>query len=431
VSAKIVATDKGMKNRISQFSLLGGNLVNKATALELVFLAGFFIFSNAMTVHAETLSADMQQVVNGNTAFATDLYAMLKHENGNLFFSPYSISTALAMTLAGARGDTAQQMANVLHFAVPQDRLHPAFAELEAELNAIQKKGEVQLSVANSLWPQKDYQFLPDYVGLLKQYYGTSVTPLDYVSATEAARKTINDWVEGKTNRKITDLIKPGVLGPDMLLVLANAVYFKGNWVSQFNPKQTREQSFHTATDTQVASSMMNREGKCSYAETPDLQVLELPYDGNDLSMIVLLPRKAEGIGALESELTPVNLAQWTQALSTRKIILFLPKFKLTCEFSLEKRLAAMGITDAFSSNADFSGMDGSRSLSISAVLHKAFVDVNEQGTEAAAATEVTMRSAAPPTIPEFRADHPFVFLIRDKHTDSILFLGRVTDPTK
>ena len=178
-------------------------------------------------------------VVSGNTVFATDLYGKLKDEKGNLFFSPHSISTVLAMTFAGARGDTALQMADMLHFAGLQDRLHPSFAALETELRTIQKKGKVQLRVANSLWPQKGYPLLPEYIGLLKRYYDTSVTPLDYVKAPEPARKTINDWVEQKTNHKITDLIKPGVLNSLTRLVLANAVYFKGKWAEPFDKKST------------------------------------------------------------------------------------------------------------------------------------------------------------------------------------------------
>ncbi len=346
--------------------------------------------------------ADMREVVTGNAAFATDLYAKLKNEKGNLFFSPYSISTALAMT----------------------------FAALRTELNAAQKKGKAQISVANSLWPQKGYPFLPEYVGLLKQYYGTSATPLDYAGATEAARKTINDWVEQKTNRKITDLIKPGLLDSLTSLVLANAIYFKGNWASQFDPRWTEEWPFHVAADKDVKSQLMTHKGKYAYAETPDLQVLELPYAGDDLSMIVLLPRKMAGVGALESELTAAKLAKWTKTLRERKVVVSLPKFKLTCEFSLKQTLAAMGMTDVFSGKADFSGMDGSRSLFISAVEHKAFVDVNEEGTEAAAVTGVVVsRGMDDERVPVFRADHPFVFLIRDKRTGSILFLGRVANP--
>lgn len=406
--------------------------MKRTIALGLASFVLAFVAFCGTPVREVVPSTETHEVVMGNTAFATDLYAKLKNEKDNIFFSPYSISTALAMTYAGARGNTAEQMTKVLHFAVPQNRLHPTFAALEAELNAIQKKGKIQLSIANSLWPQKGYPFLPEYVDLLKRHYGTTVTPLDYAGATEAARKTINDWVETKTNRKITDLIKPGVLDSLTRLVLANAVYFKGNWISQFDSKQTAEQPFHTAPNKQVKCQLMARKGTYAYAETPELQVLELPYAGDDLSMIALLPMKTDGIGALEADLTAVKLTEWTKALRKCDVMVSLPKFKLTCEFSLKKTLTAMGMADAFSGNADFSGMDGCRSLFISVVLHKAYVDVNEQGTEAAAATAVGVPlGGASEPVSVFRADHPFVFLIRDKHNGSILFLGRVTDPTK
>jgi serpin B len=364
-----------------------------------------------------------------------NLYGKLRMTNGNLFFSPYSISTALAMTYGGARGETATQMAEVLGFTVPKDRLHPAFAALEAELNAVQKKGMVQLSVANSLWPQAGYPFLPEYLGLLKQDYDTSVTPLDYKGASEAARKTINDWVEAKTNHKITDLIGPGMLDPLTRLVLANAIYFKGQWANKFRARLTTERPFHLATSKDVTCQLMNNQAEFGYGETPDLQVLELPYAGDDLSMIVLLPRKVDGIGALENNLTATSLVEWMKELRQQEVDVYLPKFKLTREFSLAATLKAMGMTDAFGGEADFSGMDGRKHwLYISEAVHKAFVDVNEEGTEAAAATAVgitasaVMRQPRPP--PVFRADHPFVFLIQDKQTGSILFLGRVMDPT-
>jgi len=405
--------------------------VKRTITLSLALLACGLPLQNALPIVEQAPPVDAREVVIGNTTFATDLYAKLKNEKGNLFFSPYSISSALAMMFAGARDDTAQRMAKVLHFAVPQMELNPAFAALEGELNAVQKKGQVQLSIANSLWPQKGYPFLPGYVGLLKQDYGTSVTPLDYAGDPEAARRTINEWVEQKTNRKIMDLVKPGVLDSLTRLVLANAIYFKGTWASQFDKEQTSDQLFHVASDKDVKCPLMNRKGRYAYAELPHLQVLELPYAGDELSMIVLLPGNSEPIGRLESELTPATLAEWMKGLRNREVRVFLPKFKLTCEFDLKETLVAMGMTDAFSSQADFSGMDGSRSLSISAVLHKAFVDVNEEGTEAAAATTVMVTATAvraPMTV--FRADHPFVFLVRDNDNGSILFLGRVTDPT-
>jgi serpin B len=214
--------------------------------------------------------------------------------------------------------------------------------------------------------------------------------------------------------------------------VLANAIYFKGDWVTKFDPKQTTKQPFHVASDKDVKCRLMTRKGTYAYAETPDLQVLELPYAGDDLSMIVLLPRKTDGIGMLEGELIAAKLEEWAKAMREREVMVSLPKFKLTCQFSLKETLVAMGMTDAFSdTKADFSGMDGTRFLFISAVEHKAFVDVNEEGTEAAAATAVeVMRGIAERPL-VFRADHPFIFLIWDKHNGSILFLGRVVNPTE
>jgi serpin B len=378
---------------------------------------------------------DVNSVVTGNTVFALDLYAKLCSQGGNLFFSPYSISTALTMTYGGARGETARQMAHTLHFDIALEKLHPAFAALQANLNAIQQKGQVKLAVANSLWPQKGHAFLPDYLALCQKDYGTSITPVDYKGDTEAARKTINDWIEEKTNHKIVELLKPGVLNGLTRLVLANAIYFKGTWDRPFRTRLTTDQPFHVTTAKTVSAPLMEKEDDFRYAENPDLQVLELRYAGDDLSMVVLLPRKVDGLGDLEAKLTTQNLSAWATSLERQEVDVFLPKFKTTAEFSLAGTLATLGMADAFSSRADFSGMDGRKDLFISAVIHKAFVDVNEEGTEAAAATAVIVRPSAvranPQPLPVFRADHPFLFLIRDNHTGSVLFLGRITDPTK
>ncbi len=384
---------------------------------------------------AETNDTDVDTVVTGNTAFALDLYGKLRSQEGNLFLSPYSISTALAMTYGGARGETEKQMAHTLHFDLPTDKLHPAFAALEESLNAVQQKGQVKLAVANSLWPQKGYAFLPDYLALCQKYYGTSITPVDYANSTETARKTINDWVGQKTNQKIVELLKPGVLDRLTWLVLANAIYFKGTWDSPFKKESTTNQLFHQSSTKAVTVPLMENETYFRYAEGSDLQVLELPYAGDDLSMLVLLPTKMDGLGDLEGKLTMGNLDSWTKDLRHQKVHLFLPKFKTTAEFSLAGTLATLGMTDAFSRGADFSGMDGKKDLFISAVVHKAFVEVNEEGTEATAATGVGVVLSAvpvkPPPVPVFRADHPFLFLIRDNRTGGILFLGRITDPTR
>jgi serpin B len=381
-------------------------------------------------------SPDTRKVVAGNTQFAADLYGQLRAQAGNLCFSPYSISTALAMTCGGARGETEKQMARTLHFNLATDKLPPAFAALAANLGAVQQQGRVQLAAANSLWPQAGFDFLPDYLTLCQKFFGTSITPVDYLKDTEGARKTINGWVEVRTSRKILELLKPGLLNRSSRLVLVNAIYFKGQWARQFEAARTENEPFHRSLENPAAAPLMRQTGKFGYAEFPGLQVLELPYAGGELSMLLLLPREVDGLGRLETGLTPQQLTAWTADLPPKDVTVFLPRFKLTAEFNLEETLKSLGMSDAFDSRrADFSGMDGRKDLFISKVIHKAFVEVNEEGTEAAAATAVLVTfGGAPmkrPPIPVFRADHPFLFLIRANRTGSILFLGRVTDPTQ
>jgi len=392
------------------------------------------LFASCLCSDATTSALDNGLVVRGNTSFALDLYGKLRTREGNLFMSPYSISTALAMTWGGACGETAAQMAKALHFNAPADQLHSVFAAMEVKLAAVQAKGKVRLSVANSLWPQQGYALLPEYLDLCKKHYGTTVVPQDYASAAVSARATINAWVEDKTNRKITNLIGPGVLSSMTRMVLVNAIYFKGNWASQFDAKLTQKLPFNAGGTCPVDVPTMFQKTEFGYFEDGDLQVLDLPYAGNDLSMIVLLPRKIDGLGDLEAKLSPENLAVWTGKLERSKVKVFIPKFKMTSQFGLNNQLAALGITDAFTGKADFSGMNGRKDLYISAVIHKAFVDVNEEGTEAAAATGVIMNlksARIEQPLPVFRADHPFLFFMRDNATGSILFLGRVADPSK
>jgi serpin B len=254
---------------------------------------------------------------------------------------------------------------------------------------------------------------------------------VNFVKAAEQARQTINQWVERQTNGKIKDLISRGLLDSMTRLVLTNAIYFKGNWASQFKEDRTREGPFDLLDGSKVQVPMMNQTEQFGYAETDTLQVLELPYVGEELSMVILLPKRTDGIGELERELAGESLSKWLGAVRRQEVIVSMPKFKLTSKFSLGQVLRSMGMTAAFSEQADFSGMTGGRDLFISAVVHQAYVDVNEEGTEAAAATGVTMRvtSVGPVRTPVFRADHPFIFLIRDTTSDSILFLGRVMNP--
>ena len=373
-----------------------------------------------------------EAVVEGNNAFALELYAKLRQGEGNLFFSPYSISTALAMTYAGARGETKLQMAKVLHFSLPSEELHSTLGMLSKDLNERGEKGGYELSVANALWYQKGYVFLEEFLGLVRTDYGSGLNEVDFVGAAETARRTINDWVKKETRDKIKELIGPGVLDSLTRLVLTNAIYFKGNWAEQFDKDRTKEAPFTLINSQKVDVAMMNQTGEFKYMEAEDFQGLELPYVDNELSMIILLPKEVGGLRGLEKTLTAEKLSEWLARLGKREVIVSVPKFEITSQFGLGDVLKLMGMKDAFVPEvADFSGMNGKKDLFISAVIHKAYVDVNEEGTEAAAATGVVvgLTAVGPRERRVFRADHPFLFLIRDNHSGSILFIGRVMNP--
>jgi serpin B len=399
-----------------------------------LILTAILLNAAAMGLDQDPNEISVQPVVKGNTEFALNLYAQLKERDGNLFFSPYSISTALAMTYAGARGDTAEQMGFVLNYPMHPNVLNPAYGALISELNDPNRADHYQLSIANALWGQKDYTFLDAFIQLNKDYYHAGLENVDFVSETEHTRRQINQWVEDKTNDKIKDLIPQGALDAMTRLVLTNAIYFKGDWACQFDEAATEDADFFVSPDKTVKAPLMFQKEKFNYGENEMLQVLQLPYNGDELTMLVLLPKARDGLAALENELTAETLAEWQKQLRNRDIEVYLPKFKMTSQFSLSGILAKMGMPDAFDiGKADFSGMTGNNDLFISAVLHKAFVEVNEEGTEAAAATGIIMTTKsveiAPP--PVFRADHPFVFVIQDNKTESILFVGRVADPTE
>jgi serine protease inhibitor len=407
--------------------------MSKKTAMALTSLLSVIFMVLVMLIElAAYIENPAPAVVEGNTDFALDLYRELKNTKGNLFFSPYSISTALAMTYAGARENTAKQMADVLHFPPGQKEFHSVFGQLESLLNEVQNQGDVRLNVANSLWPQEGYPFLEEYLSLVKKHYGVVIMPSDYQRAAEKARKNINQWVEEKTRDKIKNIIPPGILNALTRLVLVNAIYFRGNWASQFDDSRTKEDTFYLLSGKTVQTPLMAQEKVFAYGDEEFLQVLELPYVGGSLSMIVFLPKEKDGLLQLEKQLTAANLRMWASGLRKQKVKVFLPRFKMTSQFVLAKTLAAMGMHDAFNPNkANFSGMDGRLHwLYIGAVLHKAFIDVNEEGTEAAAATATLLgRVKMAPQPPIFRVDHPFIFLIRENTTGSILFLGRVMDP--
>lgn len=379
-------------------------------------------------------AAEKSPVVEDNNAFAFDLYAQLRNREGNLFFSPFSVSTALAMTYAGAREKTAEEMAKTLHFTTEGKLLHPEFSRLIGDLNTRGKTQGYQLSVANALWGQKGKTPLPEFLKLTEANYGAGFREVDF-AASEEARKTINQWVATNTQDKIKDLIAPGVLDESTRLVLANAIYFKGDWGNPFKKEATRPDDFKISAEKKVSVPMMNQQTPLDYVDDGDLQVVSKPYKGGDLSMVILLPKKVDGLVEIEKSVSVKALNGWLAKLHNEDVVLTLPKLTISADLELGDTLGAMGMPLAFETNrADFSGMNNKEPFFISKVIHKAFTHVDERGTEAAAATVVLMApgSAAPADVKPpiiFKADHPFLFLIRDNRTGSILFLGRVMNP--
>jgi len=383
----------------------------------------------------EVDETDLAALVDGNGAFAFDLYRTLQEADGNLFYSPYCISQALAMTYAGARGETGQQMADTLHFALSQDNLHPAFNGLDIELS---KRGEgaegkdeegFRLHIVNSIWGQQDFRFLAEFLDVLAENYGAGLRVLDFVNAPEESRITINDWVSEQTEGRIEDLIPEGVIDDLTRLVLTNAIYFNAAWQFPFEEDATADGTFYLLDGGEVVVPMMSQTESFGYYEGEDYQAVEMLYDGQELSMVIILPADGQ-FETFESAIDYQVIKGIISNLENQQVNLTMPKFEFESEFSLKKALTAMGMPVAFSPDADFSGMTGNRDLFIDNVLHKAFVSVDEAGTEAAAATAVVMTlTALPPPPIEVTVDRPFIFLIRDIETGAILFAGRVMNP--
>ena len=378
--------------------------------------------------------SDVQTLVAGNNAFALDLYRSLRAEDGNLILSPYSISLALAMTYAGARGDTESQMADVLHFPLGQNS-HPAFNVLDL---ALSMRGEskdkdqepMQLRIANAVWAEQTYPFQQDFLDTLALNYGAGVRLSDFINQFEPARKQINNWVEDQTEDKIKDLLAEGTVNADTRLVLVNAIYFRADWLQQFEEASTYDADFHLLDGSIVKAPTMHNDPFISYAQGDGWQAVELPYAGDTAAMTILLP--AEGnFEAFDSSLDSATLDSILAAMQPTSVGLSLPKFSFTRDFGLADQLAGLGMSDAFDPDlADFSGMTGKRDLFISDVIHKAFVAVDEEGTEAAAATAVIMETASAHLADvAFNADRPFIFIIRDTVSGQILFIGRVVNP--
>jgi serpin B len=379
--------------------------------------------------------ADVATLVDGNTAFSFDLFQELKSEDGNMFYSPYSISLALAMTYAGARGETEQQMADTLHYDLSQDNLHPAFNYLDMELA---KRGEgargkddegFRLNIVNAIWGQKDFTFLPEFLDTLAENYGAGLRLLDFINETEKSRITINDWVSDETEGRIQDLIPQGQLDSATRLVLTNAIYFNAAWQYRFEKSMTSDSAFHLLNGQDINVPMMRQTESFGYTTGDGYQAVELQYDGGELSMVILLPDPGE-YDSFEDQLNVENTNEIINRLQYTQVALAMPKFEFESEFKMKDTLSRMGMPVAFSPSADFSGMTGGKDLYIDQVIHKAFVSVDEAGTEAAAATAVDMKLTSMPAEPvNVTIDHPFIFLIRDIETGTILFVGRVMNP--
>jgi serpin B len=380
-------------------------------------------------------AGDAQTLVDGNTTFALKLYHQIKEEGENLFYSPYSISMALAMTYAGANGETEQQMAEAMNFYLSQEDLHPAFNSLDQELasrgeGAQGKDGEgFRLNVVNALWGQKDYDFLDSFLDTLAVNYGAGLRILDFVKAPEESRVTINDWVSDETEGRIEELIPEGIIDAMTRLVLTNAIYFNAAWADPFNENATQDGPFYLLDGSTVTVPLMRQTEGYGYTEGAKYQAVEMPYDGHELSMVIILPGENE-YNNFEDGLDTNQLNAILGEINHQEVNLTLPKFEFTADFELTQALSNMGMPIAFDAGADFSGMTGKRDLFIGSVIHQAYVGVDEAGTEAAAATAVEMELTAAPAMPvTMTIDRPFIFLIRDIETGSILFMGRILNP--
>ncbi len=398
--------------------------------------AGLVMSDKPRVTSPDVSKTDLALLIEGNSAFAFELYQALREKDGNLFYSPHSISLALAMTYAGARGETAQQMANTLHFILSQDRLHPALNSLDIELSkrgqeAQGKDGEgFRLNIVNAIWGQKDYSFIPTFLDVLAENYGAGLRILDFMKEPEQSRMTINDWVSEQTEERIKDLIPQGAIDELTRLVLTNAIYFNAAWQYPFDEDATSEGDFFLLNGDKITVPMMRQTESFGYTGEDGYQAVELPYDGRELSMVILLPEQGK-FASFEASLSRQLVDGIIQKIGYRQVALSMPKFEYESSFGLKQPLTTLGMEDAFIPEAaDFSGMDGRRDLFIQDVLHKAFVSVDEVGTEAAAATAVIVGTTSMPPEPiEVKIDRPFIYLIRDIETGTVLFVGRVVNP--
>ena len=379
-----------------------------------------------------TPSPAVKAVVAGNTALALDLYQKFRATPGNVFFSPFGISTGLGLLYAGARGGTESELGRAAHFGVAQADVHPAFGELIARMERVQHGSRLTLLTANGLWRQQGHNFSNTFLELARTRYGAETEAADFKQGAGGATSRINSWVERRTRGRIQGMLEAGRLDPDTRLVLCNVLYFKGNWRSQFEVKKTCPAPFHLSATETVSAPMMSQDAelKTAWIEGQQATMMELPYYGGDLSMVIILPEALDGLAEIEDALTAGKLSSWLARLdeaTPKKTWVHLPRFTTRLSVDLIPVLRSLGMVSAFDGTADFSGMDGTTNLFLGSALQRTFVEVTEAGTEAAAATLFEAKTMGMAS--RFYADHPFLFLIRDRGSGTILFLGRLADP--
>ena len=384
-------------------------------------------FTPPMTEYDVPKEGQEKPIVEGLNAFTFELYKKLSAERENLFFSPYSVYTALAMAYEGANGSTREEMKKVLHLPGDDETRWTGFRYLILSLNP--SNGPYVLSTANALWVQEDYPVDERYLWIIREFYKGEARSVDFKGDPEGAERIINGWVENKTNGRIKNLV--GGLTPDTRLIITNAVYFKANWSSRFDPSETYNGTFKTPGGTLVVP-MMHGRGTFNYTENDELQALEMPYEGKRLRMVIILPKKADGLKEVEGKLSQGFLEDILRSLKPEEVEVAIPKFRFEASYSLKMPLIDMGMEEAFSREADFSGITDAGGLFIGDVIHRTFISVAENGTEAAAATAVVIIAASAPgeeSYKVFKADHPFLFLIVDRRTGVVLFMGRLENP--
>jgi serpin B len=375
------------------------------------------------------VASPVKATVDASNRFAFDLYSRYSSGSGNILFSPYSISTTLSMVYEGAGGETADEMEAVFHFIEDPLERRTAVARIHKVING--EDPDYELDIANALWMQENYPILRDYIDMVVNFYGGEANSLDFSGAPEESRIIINEWVEERTNYRIKDLFPRNSINNEVVLVLTNAIYFKGDWLIEFDVESTRKEEFHVSPTESVEADMMSLLGeRFNYTDIGDMQVLELPYTGKDISMIILLP-KENNLSDIEATLSCDELGVLIDGLKETAVDVYLPRFTFETKYFMKEDLIEMGMPTAFTSYANFTGITEVEMLFIDVVIHQAFIEVNEEGTEAAAATGVVMpKSSAPPPSEVFRADHPFIFIIQDRVTGIILFMGRVITPS-